>query len=107
MSSTTEKFMTKKYKSFYKSFMKKRWEIYYEKHIVPTIRINVTILLNLVFTLELIFYFQLVEKHHSKQSTLSTRIKNAMFSIYKSDLLPYINMNASDKKLQNGKILKR
>lgn len=57
MSSTTEKFMTKKYESFYKSFTKKRWEIYYEKHIVPAVRINVTILLNLVFTLELIFYF--------------------------------------------------
>ena len=95
--------MTKKYESFYKSFTKKRWEIYYEKHIVPTVRINVTILLNLVFTLELIFYFQLVEKHRSKRGTLSTRIKNAMFSVYKSDLLPYINTNASDKEIVEWK----
>jgi hypothetical protein len=57
MDSTTEKFMMNKYESFYQSFTKKRWEIYYEKHIQPAVCINTTILLNLVFTLELIFYF--------------------------------------------------
>jgi len=55
MISTTEKFMMKKYESFYKTFTKKRWNIYYERFLQPAVCINATILLNLVFTLELIF----------------------------------------------------
>ncbi len=66
MISTTEKFIMKKYESFYKMFIKKGQDIYYENFLQLAVYINATILLNLVFTLELIFYFQLLKKHYSK-----------------------------------------
>jgi len=57
MISIMKKFMMKKYESFYKTFIKKWWNIYYKKFLQPAVYINTTILLNLMFTLELIFYF--------------------------------------------------
>ena len=89
----------KKYKSFYKTFIKKWWNIYYKKFLQPAVYINTTILLNLMFILELIFYFQLLEKHYSKRGSLSTHIKRIIFFIYRSDQFLYINTSASSKKI--------
>jgi hypothetical protein len=46
MISVTEEYMAKNYEAFYKTFTKKRWNIYYEKKIYPPVCIN-TRLLNL------------------------------------------------------------
>ena len=45
----------------------------------------------------------MVEKHRSKRGSLSSRIKSAMFSVYGIDQLPYINTNASGRKILEWK----
>ncbi len=46
MLSVTEEYMAKNYESYYKTFTRKRWNIYYEKKIYSPVCIN-TRLLNL------------------------------------------------------------
>lgn len=41
MRSLTEEYVAKNYESFYKTFTKKRWNIYYEGKIHPTVCINI------------------------------------------------------------------